>query len=76
MEPAGAVAIAKDLQTKGVKVSHLIGDDDATTIAHLRSQVNAGIAKSSDFNYVKKKTQGIICTHFKLLATSKCLKNH
>ena len=55
MEPAGAVAIAKDLQTKGVKVSHLIGDDDATTIAHLRSQVNASIAKSSDFNHVKKK---------------------
>lgn len=54
MEPAAAVSIVNDLQKEGVDVGKLIGDDDATTLSHLRRDVNPNLEKVSDVNHVKK----------------------
>ena len=54
MKPNGAVNIANNLQKKGISVARVLGDDDATTISHLRKHVNPDMEKTSDLNHVKK----------------------
>ena len=54
MEPTGAVNIANNLQKKGISVARVIGDDDVTTISHLRKHVNPDMEKTPDLNHVKK----------------------
>ena len=54
MEPDVAVAIAKDLQKEGAKVTHVVGDDDASTIKHLRTEVDGSIEKISDVIHSKR----------------------
>ena len=54
MEPAGAVNIVKQIESEGHKVSKLVGDDDASTISHLRREVSPTIEKGSDKNHLKK----------------------
>ena len=54
MEPAGAIRIFKKILLGKNKITGLVGDDDATTIAHLREEVDSEIRKVSDHNHTKK----------------------
>ena len=53
MEPAVAVKLAKSLTQHGAHVSCLVGDDDASTIKHLKDQVGP-VAKQSDIGHTKR----------------------
>ncbi|CAG2242598.1 unnamed protein product [Mytilus edulis] len=55
MESELAVQMVKEIQKTGCVVSSITMDDDSTTIARLRKEVNAEIMKFSDRNHVRKK---------------------
>ncbi|VDI53043.1 Hypothetical predicted protein [Mytilus galloprovincialis] len=55
MESELAVQMVKEIQKTGCEVSSITMDDDSTTIARLRKEVNAEIMKFSDRNHVRKK---------------------
>ena len=62
----------KELHDDNVKVSKLVGDD-ASTISHLRQEVNPAIEKGSDKNHVKKNS----ATNFTVYVnkvTKRCLQ--
>lgn len=73
MEPDVAVEVVKNVQKKGVKVSTIVMDEDSTTLARLRSNVDINITKWSDLNHIKKhlgnSLYGLAKTH-KQLTTS------
>ncbi len=54
MEAAIVVELLKDCKEKGVPVGELVGDDDTTTIAKARLEVDSEIKKASDKNHVTK----------------------
>lgn len=51
MEPAMAVNIIRNIESKGHKVRTLVIDDDTSTICKIRSEVNPEIKKCSDKNH-------------------------
>ncbi|VDI50092.1 Hypothetical predicted protein [Mytilus galloprovincialis] len=55
MESELPVQMVKEIQKTGCEVSSITMDDDSTTIARLRKEVNAEIMKFSDRNHVRKK---------------------
>ena len=54
MEPDMVEEMVTSVQRKGVTVNSITGDDDSSTIARLRANVNKNIIKRSDKNHVKK----------------------
>ena len=51
MEQDMVVEMVRDcLQTKGIRTSTIIGDDDSTTIPRLRHEIDPNIEKRSDRN--------------------------
>ena len=70
MESAIVIDILKDVKNKGKNVGKLIGDDDSTTIARARAEVNASIEKASDKNHVRKNIANAL---FELKKKHKCL---
>ncbi|XP_021373023.1 uncharacterized protein LOC110463022 [Mizuhopecten yessoensis] len=54
MESSMCVSMLKDLQKKGSPVQTIIMDNDSTSIAKARSEVDGSIQKVSDFNHTKK----------------------
>ena len=70
MEPAAAVDIAKKIEQQGVLVSTLIMDNDATTIARLRQELDHSITKWSDVMHTKKYLQSAL---FAMQKTQKSL---
>jgi hypothetical protein len=54
MEPAMAVEILSNIKEKGHAVKKLVMDDDATTIAKVRNELDANIEKGSDRNHTIK----------------------
>ncbi|XP_063412530.1 uncharacterized protein LOC134722744 [Mytilus trossulus] len=54
MEPNLAVEMVQDLQCKGCTVSCIIMDDDTTTLARLKQNINSDIVKRSDKNHQRK----------------------
>lgn len=48
------VVMVKKVNQSGVRVSTIIGDDDAATILRLRHEVDPKIEKQSDRNHLKK----------------------
>lgn len=54
MEPDMVVGIVKKANEHGVKVSTLVGDEDSTTIARARKEVDATLKKGSDLNHLLK----------------------
>ncbi|XP_063400480.1 uncharacterized protein LOC134685041 isoform X2 [Mytilus trossulus] len=54
MEADMVTEMVKDVGKKGVSVSSIVGDEDSTTIARLRANVDKDITKVSDSNHVKK----------------------
>ena len=54
MEPDAAATIVKNIEQKSVDVARIIMDDDATTIARLRSVLDHDIEKWSDIGHTKK----------------------
>jgi uncharacterized membrane protein YjjP (DUF1212 family) len=65
MEPAVAIELvghSKILSDANVQVDTIIGDDDCTTIARLRSHLGRNIEKLSDINHVQKGLRGHLTT--------------
>jgi cytochrome c551/c552 len=54
MEPDMVIQILKETKEHGVKVKRIIGDEDSTTIARARREVDADLEKGSDMNHLKK----------------------
>jgi hypothetical protein len=54
MEPDMVIQMVKDANAKGVKVSTIVGDEDSTTIARARKEVDRELKKGSDMNHLKK----------------------
>ncbi|CAC5391328.1 unnamed protein product [Mytilus coruscus] len=54
MEADMVTEMVKDVGKKGVSVSSIVGDEDSTTIARLRANVDKNITKVSDSNHIKK----------------------
>ncbi|XP_052088170.1 uncharacterized protein LOC127725289 [Mytilus californianus] len=54
MESNLAVEMVQELQCKGCKVSCIIMDDDTTTLARLKENINSDIVKRSDRNHQRK----------------------
>ncbi|XP_061190963.1 uncharacterized protein LOC133199106 [Saccostrea echinata] len=55
MEADMVIEMVEDLQkSKGITIDGIIGDEDTTTIARLKTNVNANIKKLSDKNHLKK----------------------
>ena len=48
------IEMMKKATEKGVKVSRIIGDEDSTTIARARREVDETLKKGSDLNHLKK----------------------
>lgn len=54
MEPAMAVDILNNIKEKGHNIQKIIMDDDATTIAKIRREVDSSVEKCSDRNHTVK----------------------
>ncbi|XP_062581909.1 uncharacterized protein LOC134243696 [Saccostrea cucullata] len=55
MDADMVIEMVQDLQkSKGITIDGIIGDEDSTTIARLKANVNADIKKLSDKNHLKK----------------------
>ncbi|XP_072035542.1 uncharacterized protein, partial [Amphiura filiformis] len=54
MEPDVALTIGKELQQQGAELSHIVGDEDASTIKQLREGLNPNIKKVSDVIHSKR----------------------
>ena len=53
MEPSMVVEMVQKVN-EDLKIGTIIGDDDTTTIARVRTEVDDVIQKCSDKNYVRK----------------------
>ncbi|XP_062601452.1 uncharacterized protein LOC134263157 [Saccostrea cucullata] len=62
MEPAMAVDILNNIKEKGHQVRTIVMDDDATTIAKIRREVDESIHKSSDRNHTVKNFTNTLYT--------------
>ena len=51
MEADIGVSLIKQLKKKGARVSKLVMDDDATTMARVRQKVSHKVEKYSDLNH-------------------------
>ena len=54
MEADMVAEIVTDISSKGIRTKAIIGDDDSTTIARLKSTIDKNITKRSDKNHLKK----------------------
>lgn len=54
MESDMVEEMVKEVDKDGCHVGSIVGDEDTTTIARLRANVNKNIKKLSDANHVKK----------------------
>ena len=54
MEADMVTEMVKDVEKEGASVGAIVGDEDSTTIARLRANVNKNIEKVSDSNHIKK----------------------
>ena len=54
MEADMVTQILKDSKSHGVRINQIIGDEDSTTIARARREVNYELTKGSDMNHLKK----------------------
>ena len=54
MEPDMVVEMVQNAKDQGINIGTIVGDDDTTTIARVRSKVNPKIKKRSDKNHTKK----------------------
>ena len=54
MEPDMVVDMLNNIEGHVVNVKGIIGDEDTTTIARARKEVNAALQKDSDMNHLKK----------------------
>ena len=54
MEPDMIIEMVKEASNCGVKVKTLVGDEDSTTIARVRREVDNEIQKGSDYNHICK----------------------
>lgn len=54
MEPDMVVEMVKSMESGGVSVSSIVGDEDTTTIHKLHSELGSNITKRSDMNHLKK----------------------
>lgn len=63
MEQDMVVEMVKKVNQSGVRVSTIIGDDDAATISRLRHEVDPKIGKQSDRNHLKNNlAKSAICS--------------
>lgn len=70
MEPDMVVEMVQKVKDRGVKIKTLIGDEDSTTIARVRLNVDKDITKESDSNHIKKIVSNML---HNLRNTNKCL---
>ncbi|VDI64025.1 Hypothetical predicted protein [Mytilus galloprovincialis] len=54
MEPDMVTDLVREARLKGTNICTIVGDEDSTTIARLRSNVDKDIKKLSDSNHMKK----------------------
>ena len=54
MEPDVGTELAKTMEAQGVSVDIIIMDDDATSMARIRKDINHNISKWSDINHTSK----------------------
>ena len=54
MEPDMAVSMLKRFKEKGVRINKITMDDDSTTIARARTEIDASLIKQSDKNHTNK----------------------
>ena len=54
MESSIVVDMVKEINTKDCTIKTLVGDEDATTISHVRSEVDQNIEKRTDKNHLRK----------------------
>lgn len=72
MGPAMACEMLEMVETSGGKIDTLIMDNDSTTIARVKVQVNPNISKRSDSNHTKK---GFTSALVELSSAHKVLRN-
>ncbi|XP_063408708.1 uncharacterized protein LOC134692188 [Mytilus trossulus] len=58
MEAAAAVTMFKRSEEKGLRYTTLIGDDDSTTLFHVRKNLKYQITKWSDIQHTKRSLYG------------------
>lgn len=58
MEAAAAVTMFKRSEQKGLRYTTLIGDDDSTTLYHVRKNLQYQITKWSDIQHTKRSLYG------------------
>ena len=54
MEPDVGGELVKEIETKNVTVSTIIMDDETTTMARIKKEINHQITKWSDINHTTK----------------------
>ncbi|CAG2205332.1 unnamed protein product [Mytilus edulis] len=54
MEPDIVIDLVREARLKGTNICTIVGDEDSTTIARIRSNVDKDIKKLSDSNHMKK----------------------
>ena len=54
MEPDVGIELAKTIKAQGDSVDIIIMDDDATSMARIRKDINHNISKWSDINHTSK----------------------
>ena len=70
MEADAGAEIVQSIEKKGVQVETLIMDDDATTMARIRREINHKITKWSDTNHTAKN---LVNSLYALQKRHKCL---
>jgi hypothetical protein len=73
MEPAMACDMLKDIKSKGYNVGTIIMDNDSTTIARARAEVDHDLKKRSDKNHTKK---ALMSSLIEMSTKRKNLKNY
>ena len=58
MAPDVGCSLVKEVESKNVYIGVMIMDDDATTMAKIKTAVSHPITKWSDLNHTKKKLCG------------------
>ena len=72
MEPDIGVKLIQEVEEKGVRVDTLIMDDDTTTMARVRKEINHPVEKWSDTNHA---TRGLANNLYNLAKKHKILTN-
>ena len=70
MEPDVGVEMVHRIEERGVQVETLIMDDDTTTMARIRKEINHKITKWSDINHTSKH---LVSSLYSLQKKHKCL---